>query len=271
MEYILESTSKSIKIRKQIQIQGGCNLRCICVAYKVPPRFVIIILGTLACFRSDLQYLTALKVRSDFLIALQKNKTNKKWEQAPALPIWLILGRNKKYLHTFPLSCLRGGILHAAVWFCLTQLVILLLWVLQCGFVNRVRVEGVWTQSFPGKKGMPNSCARPLWGAEQHPSTEPGSAAGAGSVSEGIFNVQSHLAGMTALPHGPTGSACPLHQPSELILAWLPPGWAPVVSLGALSGCAQWAPVTHLSPCPCAPWAMSHTASVPGKNLSLIP
>ena len=53
VEYVPESTSKSIKIRKQIQIQEACNPRCTCVAHKVPPRFVIIILMTLTYFRSD--------------------------------------------------------------------------------------------------------------------------------------------------------------------------------------------------------------------------
>lgn len=53
VEYVPESTSKSIKIRKQTQIQEACNPRCTCAACKVPPRFVIVILMTLTYFRSD--------------------------------------------------------------------------------------------------------------------------------------------------------------------------------------------------------------------------
>lgn len=53
VECVAESMSKSTKIREQIQIQEACNPRHTCAAYKVPPRFVVIILMTLTYFRSD--------------------------------------------------------------------------------------------------------------------------------------------------------------------------------------------------------------------------
>lgn len=37
VEYVPESTSTSVKIRKQIQIQEACNPGYTCAAYKVPP------------------------------------------------------------------------------------------------------------------------------------------------------------------------------------------------------------------------------------------
>lgn len=78
------------------------------------------------------------------------------------MQIWLILGRSKKCLHIFPLSCLGGGILHAVVSFHLAQLVILLLSALcirekifHCGFVNCVKSQRSVNSNLPLKRRIP--------------------------------------------------------------------------------------------------------------------
>lgn len=77
---------------------------------------------------------------------------------APALWIWLILGRNKECVSDFPSSCLGSAVsVH------LTQPVILLLSVFRirkkkifhCDFVRRVRVKRAWTQTSPWKAESP--------------------------------------------------------------------------------------------------------------------
>lgn len=81
------------------------------------------------------------------------------------MQIWLILGRSKKCLHIFPLSCLGGGILHAVVSFHLAQLVILLLSALcirkkifHCGFVNCVKSQRSVNSNLPLKTRISSLC-----------------------------------------------------------------------------------------------------------------
>lgn len=266
MEFIPESTNKSIKIRKQIQIQGGSNLRCTYVAYQVPLKFVIIILVTLACFRSDSAISLTTAIRSDFLIELKKKKTNKKWEQILTLQIWLILGRSKKCLHVFPVSCLRGGILHAAVWFHLTQLVILLLWVLHCGFVNGVKSGRNVNSNLPVKRRIPRClCRAPrrCRGASQ--CLESGSAAREYFMYNPISQEWqcSHTA-QQALPL--LGCISPLSWSLPLSPSRVSPCCCCTCAVGLCCLPRQPQPPPWC-PRPCAPWVMSHPASMHGKKL----
>lgn len=156
--------------------------------------------------------------------------------------------------------------MHTAVRFHFTQLVIPLLWVLHCGFVKRVESGRSVNSNLPWNRGMP-------WWPREAQSTsqrgEPGSAAGPGALSEGIFDVGSCLAGMAALLHGPTGSTSPRLHHCELVLASVSLQGEPLLCLWMCCGVVLPPTAPIWSPCPCAPWGVSHTASVHGKNFSL--
>lgn len=157
--------------------------------------------------------------------------------------------------------------MHAALRFHLTQLVMLLLWVLLCAFGNRVKSGRSVNSNLPWKSRIPQWPCRSPARRRAYPSMC--SLGGCrGCHSEGIFNVRS---GTAAFPHSPTSSASPrLHQPSvSSSLPLSPFRVSPCCVSGCTVGLCRLSTAPIWSPGPCAPWAMSHTASMHGKSFSL--
>lgn len=134
------------------------------------------------------------------------------------MQIWLILGRSKKCLHIFPLSCLGGGILHAVVSFHLAQLVILLLSALcirekifHCGFVNCVKSQRSVNSNLPLKRRIPPAPVQDPCKAQKSISAfgVAERAARGLAICLRTFYVRLPLARITALPLSPTSSASP--------------------------------------------------------------